>query len=964
MAIKISTRSVGTVWCGDEKRPSMSQTARVADHLDDCADAILNHWRVVVEQSGDIPELAGLSRAEFLDHIPDLLDRLAARLRNRPSNGEAEGRQHGRFRWRQGLEEDDVIQELTHLRSVLTRATFDCVREQGLSLDDLESAILAISEVLDEAGASAVQQMREAAAAEAAHALAELDAGRIAVEAERVKLRTLLESLPVGVWVFDAEGTLALVNRAGEQLQGFPADEVVGRANLTHHRAYYHFFRPDGTEYAEGEIPMARALRGERVMEEEIHWRTTQAERDVLVNAAPLTDPSGAIVGAMVAAQDITQRKLAEQERIVSERRYQDLYDHSPDMMVSIDMEDLTVLQCNQTLADTLGLARSEIVGHPVLDLYDPGCLDEVQRASAEFLNTGRLDNVELRLRRRDGTTIDVSLSSSAVRDDSGRIVRSRSVWRDITARKRLEAELADSEARFRALAEQSPVMIWRAGTDAVCDYFNQRWLEFRGRTIKPEGHNGWAEGVHPDDLERCMNTYLGAFERRAPFEMAYRLLRADGQYRWITDNANAYYDSEGRFLGYIGSCVDIHDRVELEAVLERQKQAAEELSAHKTRMMSALSHDARTPLNAVVLAARLLEMNLKGQENGEVQECLRTIRHSVSNVMDLLGDMLDLTRIDAGAMPAEPSFFELAAVLAEVVAGIEPQARQKGLSVRMEPGPIAGLTLHTDRAKFKQILANILSNAVRYTQSGHIRICGELSSDRLGIAVEDTGIGIASEDQVRIFDEFATLTQPNRPVGEGTGLGLAICKRLARLLGGEIHLNSDPELGSTFTFVLPASVISETPAEATKSDAAPASLDHKAPSNDHATHAGTVLVAEDHDSSRKTLTRVLHHFGYHVVEADNGLDALTLATAQPLLAILMDVKMPGMDGIDATLALRADPRTRDLPIFALTGDVSIDNRRRLAEAGINGFLEKPVSFDALRRALDGLGVPQPHPLP
>ena len=283
---------------------------------------------------------------------------------------------------------------------------------------------------------------------------------------------------------------------------------------------------------------------------------------------------------------------------------------------------------------------------------------------------------------------------------------------------------------------------------------------------------------------------------------------------------------------------------------------------------------------------------------------------------------------------------------LAECLASIEPQARLKGLDVRLEPGDLADTSLETDRSKLKQILTNLLSNALRYTERGHIRLYGERTPEAIRIAVEDTGIGIAPADQSRIFDEFAVLEHARREPGEGTGLGLAICRRLAELLGGEITLRQRPR---------PREHVHAGPARLGPHPEAPPPLRH-APFETPAGDQGAVLIAEDHPESRQTLAKVLRRMGYRVLEADNGRDALTLAERERLHAVLMDVNMPVMDGIEATLGAPPQTRFRDLPIFALTGDVTLDNQHRIGEAGVNGYLEKPVTWDALRQALASLG--------
>ena len=285
-----------------------------------------------------------------------------------------------------------------------------------------------------------------------------------------------------------------------------------------------------------------------------------------------------------------------------------------------------------------------------------------------------------------------ISVTAAPLADAQGANAGAVMVAVDVTAQKRTEAALAEAEAQFRVIAEKSPVMIWRADQTGRCDYVNQTWCEFRG--LGPGHHlgEGWADGLHPDDRDRVLADLRHALARRAPFEISFRLKRHDGVFRWVNDRGTPFHDAEGRFLGFLGSCLDITPRVELEDALDRQRVIAEEASLHKTQLVSALSHDVRTPLNAVVLAAQLMEAHLGGDLDAEVQECLRTIRHSVRNVLDLLGDLLDLSKLEAGATPPVASRFPLEPVLAECLSSIEPQARQKGLAVQYDPDGLAGV--------------------------------------------------------------------------------------------------------------------------------------------------------------------------------------------------------------------------------------------------------------------------------
>jgi len=787
---------------------SPSLTAALADHIDERADTIIAVWRATVERQGDVPDADGLSYGDFVDHVPEILDRIAERLRGDSNKVVEEAQKHGLVRWRQGYGIAEVVAELGHLRSTLLHATFAHAREQGFDLASLELATQAINQVLDEAGAESVCQFLENSKAQAQIMVKEVERRERAVELERVKLQAMLNNLPIGVWVVDSDGFIVGLNREAERLQGFPSDKTVNRVNLHYHESHYQLFDTAGRPLASAELPGPRALRGENVFQHEMRWRVGHLTRSVTSNASPLISADGTIVGAVVVVQDVTEREA-------------------------------------------------------------------------------------------------------------------------------LKARLATSEARFRSIAEQSPVMIWRTDASGRCDYLNQTWLDFRGRSLAQESGEGWINGVHPDDLESLRISYSDAFSYRVPFELIYRLQRRDGVSRSIVHRAVPYFDDQGGFLGYLGSCLDITERIELEAALEQQ-------SEHKSRLMAALSHDARTPLNAVVLAAQLLETQVKDVDDPEVQESLRVIRDSVRNVLDLLADLLDLTRIDAGATPVEVSRFALESTFRECLSSIEPQARAKGIEVHFEPDGLDGINLATDRNKLKQILANLLSNSLRYTDRGHIRLFGDKTEAKLRISVEDTGVGIAPADQERIFDEFATLGKGRLGAGDGsgTGLGLAICRRLATLLQGEILLESEPGRGSTFTLALPVSLIATGPLMKDEPIVA------VSPEN------GPILIAEDHEPSRRALSRVLQRLGYRTLEAGDGIEALEQVRLERPFIVLMDVNMPGMDGIDATRALRADPLTRDLPIFALTGDVTIVNQRRIGEAGVDGYLEKPVSWEQIERAL------------
>jgi signal transduction histidine kinase len=263
----------------------------------------------------------------------------------------------------------------------------------------------------------------------------------------------------------------------------------------------------------------------------------------------------------------------------------------------------------------------------------------------------------------------------------------------------------------------------------------------------------------------------------------------------------------DGHVVGSVSTAQDIGVQKRLEAELERGRRAALESSRAKSRMLRALSHDVRMPLNAVALSSEILLAHVRDPDASDVVEAAHRIRKAIENVTDLLNDALGLSRIEAGAEPLHPTRFALDEALAECLASVEPAAREKGLACRFIPGPAAGLAVTTDRVKLKQVVANLLANAVRYTPRGSVTLRVETAPGAIRVAVADTGVGIAAEDRERIFLEYTRLPSARQAAEEGSGLGLAIARGLATLLDGRIELESAPGRGSTFTLVLPDSI-------------------------------------------------------------------------------------------------------------------------------------------------------------
>jgi PAS domain S-box-containing protein len=354
--------------------------------------------------------------------------------------------------------------------------------------------------------------------------------------------------------------------------------------------------------------------------------------------------------------------------------------------------------------------------------------------------------------------------------------------------------ETSEVERRFQLMADAAPVLLWMSREDSLCIFFNQSWLDFTGRTLEEEWGVGWAEGVHPEDLSRSLDTYQDAFNERRSFEMEYRLKRADGEYRWLLDRGVPRFTSQGVFAGFIGSCIDISERRAMETDLYQAIRA-------KDDFLGMVSHELRTPIAALVLQLERLRSdreNLTDRQLDVVQRMGRT----TARLSELIESVLQFSRIDRGRVQVEVSAFDLQQVLHEIMDEHRHAAEQKGLSLSLSCAPLA--VLHSDPSLVRLIVSNLVQNAIKFTSAGTVEILASCDGRSHRVAVHDTGRGIPSEDHARIFDPFEQLEPSRGKHTPGVGLGLSLAKAMSSALHGRIELESAPDAGSTFTLVLP----------------------------------------------------------------------------------------------------------------------------------------------------------------
>lgn len=354
---------------------------------------------------------------------------------------------------------------------------------------------------------------------------------------------------------------------------------------------------------------------------------------------------------------------------------------------------------------------------------------------------------------------------------------------------------------------------------------------------------------------------------------------------------------------------------------LELANVHVQEISRLKSEFLANMSHELRTPLNAILGFSEILKDRLVDLSPEQQQECLENIHTSGRHLLELVNDVLDLSKIEAGRMELACERFDVSAAVREVHNVIRPLSQRGEIALSIDVAP-DGLEVYADKSKFKQVMYNLLSNAIKFTDpGGRVWVRARRAGDALAVDVGDTGVGIPPEDHERIFSEFYQLERsPSRRV-EGTGLGLSLTRRLVELHGGTISVESEPGRGSVFRFHLPAG---------------------EAPGGD-AHRAGRVLLVEDDVSNRELAELVLAGNGYQVDVAIDGDEGLRKARTNLYDLVLMDVQLPGLDGLTVTRMLKGDPRTAAVPIVALSAHAMRGDEREALAAGCSGYITKPI---------------------
>ena len=518
----------------------------------------------------------------------------------------------------------------------------------------------------------------------------------------------------------------------------------------------------------------------------------------------------------------------------------------------------------------------------------------------------------------------------------------------DITTRRQSEEALRQSEEQFRALVETSAQTVWTTNAEGQVVEDSPSWRDFTGQTFEEWKGEGWFNAVHPDDRDRISNSWQQAVQAGKYVEYNLRLRHKDESWRWMMMRAVPLSHPDGSVRGWVGMNTDITEQYEAEESLRQAKEEAERAAQAKEDFLAHMSHEIRTPLNAVTGITSLL---LSQSPQPHQMENLETLRFSAATLKMLVDDILDFSKLQAGKVMVEEIDLNLKHLLNSLMKAHHPQAEERENQLRSTVDEQLPEMVRTDPLKLSQILNNLLSNAIKFTREGMVSVDVSLQKqeeDRCWAtcSVQDTGVGIPADKLDDIFEAFTQADISTVRQYGGTGLGLSITKHLLELMGSRIEVESEVGKGTRFFFTLPLNTnVSEAPS---KEVTTPAS-EQMFFEDKH------VLLVEDAAINRMLLLQFLKEWWNLLPdEAENGQQALEKVQQKQYDLILMDIRMPVMDGYQAAQAIRGlpDQRYQKMPILALTADTLEEVQRRQKGALFTDVVTKPFDPQELRQKI------------
>ncbi|HWZ98546.1 MAG TPA: PAS domain S-box protein [Candidatus Dormibacteraeota bacterium] len=751
-------------------------------------------------------------------------------------------------------------------------------------------------------------------------------------------LTTLLEACPIGIVAENAEGTIEMSNAAFQELFGYSMKEMQGKS-------IDDLLSPDELRAQANDLTR-QVLSGSTVHQTIARRHKSGLMVDVEAYGVPFV-VNGVLRGQFALYQDISDRVNAQKALRQSEEMFRTLTAAAPVGIFRSDAEG-KVLYLNEKWQAMTGMTAEEGADWGWQQVLHPDDKDLILARWKETCERGKEFRGSYRYVDRQGQTVwveTVARPTLGQGNNSGGYV---GIVQDVTERVKRDEELKRSEERFRTLSAVAPVGIVLLDEAGKFTYVNEQYLRMTGLTEAEAMGNAWMPIIHPEDLEELQNVRNLAIAHKKDYAMNYRYLKKDKAVVWVDTVARGFQQKGGK-RGYVVVIQDVTERHHAEEKLRSAKEAAEAANQAKSEFLANMSHEIRTPMNGIL---GMTELALDTELQPEQREYLGMVRSSAEALLGIINDILDFSKIEAGKLELEETTFSLEDCIEEALGPLGLRAMKKGLDLTWTTEGKIPDALRGDSTRLRQILINLVGNAIKFTKEGEVAVWAELQDTvenkvTIRFVVSDTGIGIPAEKHRQIFEAFSQADSSTTREFGGTGLGLSISARLVRLMGGEIGLDSAPGKGSKFHFSL---AFEEGKAES-KGLRELTELKGK-----------SVLVVDDNEVNRHLLQKLLGKWGMRSVLTPDGVGAIeeyekSIQRGEPYPLVLLDMNMPWMDGYQVAAKLRELAPVEQTAIMILSSSFAMNAQVLPPELKIGRKLNKPIRrselYDAISQLLE-----------
>jgi PAS domain S-box-containing protein len=760
------------------------------------------------------------------------------------------------------------------------------------------------------------------------------------------KFSNIFDSITDGVELVSMDGRVVDMNRVGYERMGYTKEEVVGKpiADLStpEHASKVGERIEQIAKSGHATFETARVCKDASIIPLEVNSRTVEIDGQKIF---------------LGISRDITERKREDATRA----ELAAIVESSSDAIIGKTLDGI-ITSWNRSAETIYGYSAPEVIGKPITLLAHPSSHAEIHEFLERIRDGAEVVNYETERIRKDGTPIRIALTLSPIKDASGNIKGVSTIARDITDKKRMEDEVRQASIYNRSLIEASLDPLVTISPEGKITDVNEGSIKATG--VRREELIGTDFSDYFTEPEKARAGYLQVLSRGHVTDYPLTIRHRDGKLADVLYNASVYRNESGKVLGVFAAARDVTEQKAAQEELRRYKDhleevvqtrtadlvlarnAAEAANRAKSVFLANMSHELRTPLNAILGFSNLMRKD--ASLGHELREDLDIINRSGEHLLTLINDVLEMAKIEAGRVELEDSPIDLGGLLRDVSDMMHVRAQEKGLQLLVDQSSEFPRYIKGDAARLRQILINLIGNAVKFTEQGGITLrLGVINNttQHLLIVVEDTGIGIKPEDQKKLFEPFVQLGES--AMQQGTGLGLTITRQYVQLMGGTISFESTPGKGSIFQVELPLEKL-EARDVAVPESVAVRDVTGLAPDQPEY----RILIVEDQLENQMLLTQLMKSVGFMVKVAENGARAVEIFQSWQPHLIWMDRRMPVMDGMEATRLIRKLPGGKSVKIVAVTASAFKEQREEMLSCGMDDFVRKPYRFNEIYESL------------